>query len=69
MPYIKPGQRIPNILVKTSKKLSNSLCKLEMDQLLACWRLSGVDNKNCVALVASLASCAALSVNSLFQFN
>ena len=34
-------------------------CKDELDSVTACWRSSGVDSRNCLGLVTTLAACIA----------
>lgn len=62
----KVPMRLKYLRVNPQKaNLKSTPCSNELQALLACWRLNGVDSPSCLASVGALAACSsALSKSS-----
>lgn len=55
--YLFRRSKINKIEVKKKSAEHQPACKEELENVTACWRNSGIDSRNCVGLVATLAAC------------
>lgn len=57
------NMRLQYLRVNPRSNRTATPCAAELQGLLACWRLNGVDAPNCAAMVSALASCSATAAS------
>lgn len=59
--YLFRRSKITKIEVQKKSLEQGQLCKEQLENVVTCWRNSGIDSRNCLGLVTTLAACIASS--------